>query len=100
MFGNPVVAAALGALLGGALTVLSQRAAASVAPSDPARGLAFLAAMTAVRLGMALCALLFFYLFARTALAAFGLALGFSFVAGLAFEAVKASRLNASHTSA
>lgn len=100
MFGNPIVAAALGALFGGLLTLVSRRASAVVTPDDPMRGVAIYGAIMIGRLFTAVIALAAFYLAAPDGLAPFGLALGVSFIAGLGFEAVKASRLNTSHTSA
>lgn len=100
MFGYPVVAVALGALLGVLLTFVSHRASAYVTPRDPMRGLAVVIAMTGARFALALSALAAYSIFAHDGLAPFGFALGTSFIAGLGFEAVKASRLSASHTSA
>ena len=100
VFGNPIVAAALGALLGVLLTLVSRRASAVVTPDDPARGVAIYGAIMVGRLFTAVIALAVFYLAVPEGLAPFGLALGLSFIAGLGFEAVKASRLNTSHTSA
>jgi len=100
LFGHPVAAATLGVLLGAVLTIASERAASFVIPEDPFRGVAIVAVMTGVRLLVAVLALAAYSVFARDGLAPFGLALGVSFVVGLALEAVKASRLNASHTSA
>jgi len=100
LFGYPVVAVALGALLGVLLTFVSHRASAYVTPRDPMRGLAVVIAMTGARFALALSALAAYSIFAHDGLAPFGFALGTSFIAGLGFEAVKASRLSASHTSA
>ena len=100
MFGHPVAAAALGVLLGAVLTIASERAASFVTPEDPFRGVAIVAVMTGVRLLVALIALAAYSFFARDGLVPFGFALGISFIAGLAFEAVRASRPSVSHTSA
>lgn len=95
-----MVAAALGALFGVLLTVISRRASRLVTPDDPARGFAIYGAIMVARMFVVVAALGIFYLVAPDGLAPFGMALGVSFIAGLAYEAVKASRLNASHTSA
>ena len=100
LFGHPMAAVALGALLGAALTLASERAASFVTPKDPFRGVAIVAVMTGARLLVALLALGAYSLFAPDGLAPFGFALGVSFIVGLALEAVKASRPNVSHTSA
>ena len=100
LFGNPLVAAALGALLGAVLTFMSHRAAAFVTSEDPMRGLAIVAAMMGVRFVIAIAALGAYFLFARAGLVPFGIALSFSFVAGLAFEAVKLSDFRTFHTPA
>lgn len=100
MLGNPIVAAALGALLGVLLTRVSRRASAVVTPDDPMRGVAIYGAIMIGRLLTAVLALAVFYLAAPDGLAPFGLALGLSFIAGLGFEAVKASRIPTSHTPA
>ncbi|MBN2248668.1 MAG: hypothetical protein JW733_08205 [Coriobacteriia bacterium] len=100
LFGHPMAAAALGVLLGAVLTLASERAASFVTPQDPFRGIAIVAVMTGARLVVALLALGVYSVFARDGLAPFGFALGVSFIVGLALEAVKASRLSASHTSA
>ena len=100
LLGHPVVAMALGALFGAALTLVSERAASFVTPQDPFRGFAIVAVMTGARLLAALIALGAYSLLAREGLAPFGFALGISFIAGLALEAVKVSRHNATHTSA
>ncbi len=100
LFGHPAAAVALGALLGVVLTFASERAASFVTPQDPFRGIAIVAVMTGARLLVALLSLAAYSFFARDGLIPFGFALGVSFIAGLALEAVKATRLNTSHTSA
>jgi hypothetical protein len=94
-----LVAAALGALLGAFLTFVSHRAASHITPEDPMRGLAVVALMMGARFMIALTALGAYFIFARDGLIAFGPALALSFVAGLAFEAVRASSPRVSHTS-
>lgn len=100
LFGHPVVAAALGALLGVLLTLVSRRASRLVTPDDPMRGFAIYGAIMVARMFVVVAALAIFYVVAPDGLAPFGMTLGISFIAGLAYEAVKASRFNASHTSA
>jgi drug/metabolite transporter (DMT)-like permease len=95
-----VVAAALGALLGALLTVVSRRASRFVTPDDPMRGFAIYGAFMLARMIAAFVSLGIYYLAVPEGLPPFGLALGVSFIAGLGYEAVKASRLNTSHTSA
>lgn len=100
MLGNPVIAAALGALLGVLLTLVSRRASHFVTPDDPMRGVAIYGVFMVARMFAAVAALGVYYLALPEGLAPFGLALGLSFIAGLCLEAVKATRLNTSHTSA
>ena len=100
MFGNPVVAVALGALLGVLFTFISHRASGFVTPRDPMRGVAFYGAIMVARMITAVAALGIYFISARDGLAPFGMALGLSFIAGLGFEAVKASRIPTSHTPA
>ena len=100
LLGHPLVAVTLGMALGVVLTLVSERAVAFVTPEDPMRGLAIVGVMMGLRLALALAALAAYFLFARDGLAAFGLTLGLSFVAGLAFEAVRMSHPRASGTSA
>lgn len=100
LFGHPLVAAALGALLGVFLTFLSRWAVTRVTPQDPAMGMAVVALMMGARFALALAALGAYYFFAREGLVVFGVALTVSFVAGLTVEAVKASCPHASRTSA
>jgi len=95
-----VVAAALGALLGVALTVISHRAASRVTPADPMHGLAVVALAMGARFLIVIAALGAYLVFARDGLVVFGPALALSFVAGLAFEAVRVSNPHAPHTSA
>lgn len=100
LFGHPVVAAALGVLLGAALTVSSERAASFVTPQNPFHGMVVVIAMMLLRFALSVAALAAFFFFAREGLVAFGVALAVSFITGLVFEAVKVSRLDARHTSA
>jgi len=100
LLGHPVVAMALGALLGAALTLVSERAASFVTPQDPFRGMAMVAVMMGLRFFVSLLALAAFYVFAPQGLAPFGLALAITFVAGLAIEAVRVSRPHVPRTSA
>jgi hypothetical protein len=100
VFGNPLVAAALGALLGALLTFVSHRASAFVTPNDPMRGMAIYGFFMIARMLSSLLALGVYFVAAPDGLAPFGFALGLSFIAGLAFEAVKVSRLDTSRTSA
>ena len=100
LFVHPALAAALGALLGVLLTFVSERAAAFVTPADPMRGLAMVAVMMGARFMLSLLALSAYYFFARDGLVPFGFALAISFVAGLAFEAVRVSWPHVPHTSA
>ncbi|MHB8050450.1 MAG: hypothetical protein ACYDHQ_04430 [Coriobacteriia bacterium] len=95
-----MAAAALGALLGAALTFASERAASFVTPRDPFRGMAIVAVMMFLRLLAALAALAFFYVFSPQGLVPFGLTLAVSFIAGLGFEAVRVSRPHVPQTSA
>ena len=99
LFGHPMVAAALGALLGVLLTFISRRAASYVTPADPMRGMAVVGVMMGVRFLLALAALAAYYSFVPDGLVAFGLALAISFVVGLMFEAAKLSFVRATHTS-
>jgi len=98
LFGHPLVAAALGALLGVLLTFVSRRSSALVTPRDPFRGMAIYGIFMLARMTFAILALALYYVAARDGLAPFGFALGISFVAGLVYEAVKASRPHAFHT--
>lgn len=100
LLGHPLVAATLGLLLGVFLTFVSHRAVSFVTPEDPMRGLAVVAGAMGARFLIALTALGAYFLFARAGLEPFGLALAFSFVAGLMFEAVRVSRSHAPHMSA
>ena len=100
LLGHPVVAAALGARLGVLLTLVSRRASRLVTPADPMRGFAIYGAVMVGRMFAALATLGILYLVAPDGLAPFSLSLGVSFIAGLGYEAVRASRFNASHTSA
>jgi len=100
VLGHPVVAVALGALLGVVLTLVAERAASFVTPENPSRGFAVVALATGARMIAALAALAAYFVFAPGGLAPFGLALGLSFIAGLAVEAGRASRLNTTHPSA
>ncbi|MBN2847837.1 MAG: hypothetical protein JXP72_05220 [Coriobacteriia bacterium] len=100
LLGHPLVAVTLGITLGVVLALVSERAVAFVTPDDPMRGLAIVGVMMGLRFTLALAALAAYFVFARDGLPAFGLALGLSFVAGLAFEAVRMSHPRASHTSA
>ena len=100
LFGHPLVAAALGALLGVVLTFISHRASTFVSPRDPSRGMAVYGALMIARMTLALVTLGIFAIAAPTGLVPFGFALGVSFIAGLGFEAVKASDKHVSHTSA
>jgi hypothetical protein len=68
-----------------------------VTPEDPSRGFAVVALATGARMVIALAALAAYFVFAPGGLAPFGLALGLSFIAGLAVEAGRASRLNTTH---
>lgn len=95
-----MAAVALGALLGAALTFASERAASFVTPQDPSRGMALVAAMMGARLFAVLVALTLFSVFSPQGLVPFGFTLAISFVAGLAFEAVRVSGPHARHTSA
>ena len=100
LLGHPLVAAALGALLGVLFTFISHRASGFVTPRDPMLGVAFYGAIMVARMIIAVAALWFYFLVALNGLAPFGFALGLSFIAGLGFEAVKASRIPTSHTPA
>lgn len=100
LLGHPVVAMALGALLGAALTFVSERAASFVTPQDPLRGFAIVVGLTAARLAVAGVALASYSFFVPAGLVPFGFALGVSFIAGLVVEAVRVSLRNALHTSA
>lgn len=100
LLGHPLVAVTLGVTLGVVLTLVSERAVAFVTPEDPMRGLAIVGVMMGLRFALALAALAAYFVFARDGLAAFGLALALSFVAGLAFEAARMSHPRASGTSA
>lgn len=100
LFGHPVVAVALGALLGVVLTIVAERAASSVTPGNPFRGLAIVIVMTGVRLTGAVIALAAYSYFAPAGLVPFGFTLGVSFVAGLGIEALRISLRNATHMSA
>lgn len=100
LFGHPLVAAALGALLGGLLTFVCHRASSLVTPADPMRGMVMYGAIMIARMTFALLALAVYFIAARDGLVPFGFALGFSFVLGLFYEAVKASGMHTSRTSA
>ncbi len=100
LFGHPGIAVALGALLGGLLTFVSHRASSLVTPFDPMRGMVMYGAIMLARMTVALMALGLYFLAAPAGLTAFGVALGFSFVLGLFYEAAKASGLHLSRTSA
>jgi hypothetical protein len=100
VLGHPLVAVTLGTLLGVVLTLVSERAVASVTPVDPTRGVAIVAAMMGARFALALAALAGYYYFVREGLVTFGLMLVASFLIGLAVEAARMSRTNASRTSA
>ena len=95
-----MAAAALGVLLGAVLTLASERAASFVTPEDPLRGFAIVAAMTGARLLVVLLALAAYSILVQDGIIPLGLALGISFVLGLAIEGVKASRPDVSYTSA
>lgn len=100
MLGHPVVAVALGVLLGVVLTLVAERAASFVTPENPSRGFAIVALATGARMVTALAALGAYFVSAPAGLPAFGFTLGVTFIAGLGLEAVRASRIGASHTSA
>lgn len=100
LFVNPVLAAALGVLLGAVLTLVAERAVRVVTPADPFRGMVLVTLLMGARFTVAAAALAAYYSFARDGLAPFGIALSFSFVAGLVFEAVRVSRPHVPHTSA
>ncbi len=95
-----MVAVALGALLGAVLTIVAERAASSVTPDNPFRGLAIVITMTGVRLTGAVIALAAYSHFAPAGLVPFGFTLGVSFVVGLGVEALRISLRNATHMSA
>lgn len=95
-----MVAAALGALLGVLLMVVSHWAVAFVTPEDPMRGLLIVGMMMGARFALALGALAAFYFFAPRGLAPFGILLAVSFVVGLFFEAVRLSGPRATRTTA
>jgi len=100
VLGHPLVAVALGVLLGVVLTLVAERAASFVTPENPSRGLTIVALATGVRMVMALAALGAYFVSAPSGLPVFGFTLGVTFIAGLALEAVRASRIDAPHTSA
>lgn len=100
LLGHPLVAAALGALLGVLFTLISHRASGFVTPRDPMRGMAVYGAVMLARMTLAIGSLGVLATVAPAALAPFGFALGLSFIAGLGFEALKASRIPTSHTPA
>jgi len=97
---QPLVAVALGALLGVLLTFISQRAVSFMTPEDPMRGLAVVAAVMGARFAIAIAALAAYSASAPGALVFFGPALALSFVVGLVFEAARASWPHESRTSA
>ena len=100
MIGHPAFAVALGALLGIALTLVSERAARFVTPEDPTRGFAMVIVMMGARFFVSLALLAVYYILAPAGLAPFGMALALSFVAGLFVEAVRIIRPHVPHTSA
>ncbi len=100
LLGHPLVAAALGIVLGVLLTLVSMRAASFVTPEDPARGFAIVALMMGVRFGLAILALFAYTFIAPGSLIVFGSALVVAFLVGLVAEALKMSRTNVPRTSA
>jgi hypothetical protein len=100
LLGQPLAAATLGIVLGVLFTLTSYHSVKLVTPEDPARGLAVFGGFMALRLLLSLGALAAYAAFVPGGLVPFGLSLAFSFVAGLTYEAVRASRLNTTRTSA
>ena len=99
LFSNPLIAAALGVLFGVSLMVVSHKAVRFVTPADPMTGVVMVGALMGARFMAVLAALAVLYVFARSGLAPFGIALVFSFVAGLFVEAFRLTAPHASHTS-
>lgn len=99
LFGHPVVAAALGALLGVLLMAVSHWAVTFVTPEDPTRGVLIVGMMMFARFAIALSALAAYYFLVPSGLAPFGVLLAASFVTGLFVEAVRLSRPSMPHTS-
>lgn len=99
LFGNPLIAAALGVLLGVSLMVVSHRAVRFVTPGDPMRGMAVVGVLMGARFMVVLAGLAVFYFSAPKGLAPFGIALVFSFVAGLFAEAFRLTAPHAPRTS-
>ncbi|MBN1192340.1 MAG: hypothetical protein JXA36_01410 [Coriobacteriia bacterium] len=99
LLAHPVIAAALGALLGVFMTLISRRASHLITPADPIKGFALVAAMMGLRFFLALVALTLYFLFAPDGLPVFGFVLGTSFIAGLGYEAVRVSCVRTTHTS-
>jgi uncharacterized integral membrane protein len=75
--------------------VVSHKAVRFVTPQDPMTGVVLVGALMVVRFLVAAAALAAFYLLARDGLAPFGIALVFSFVAGLFIEAFRSIAPNA-----
>lgn len=98
-FGNPYLAAALGALLGVSLMVVSHKAVRLVTPDEPMQGVVIVGALMVARFMVVIAALAVFYFFARSGLAGFGIALAGSFVVGLFVEAFRSIAPHAPGTS-
>lgn len=88
----PVVAAALGIILGIGLVVVSRVSSRLVTPDDPALGFTKVAMVLFVRMVVAFGALALFYFFARRGFVVFGIALVSAFMCALVFEAFRASK--------
>ena len=96
LFGEWYVAAALGLVLGVALTLVSLRASRLMKPEDPSMGFAMVAFFMMVRLGVVIAALLAYFVGAPDGFLVFGVALICSFIASIGLEAVKLMRSSTS----
>lgn len=93
-FANPILAAALGLVLGVGLLVVSRASVRLMTPDDPGLGLAKVAVTMVIRMAVVVAALIAYYVWARPGLVPFGAALVAGFFVMVTVELFTLSRVS------